>query len=321
MYARYAYKATATQAQVLRDLVKILTGTTDLAQLSASCDTANTSIDTAFCGTGNNFDVDPAAATATTQAFRMSVHDDPSTYIYATLALTTVTKLYLRLGITAGWNSSTHAAIAPSHMGTNLVDVTGLGTTAGAIFLWSDGKAVVVGASAVASTGLAAGVAAIFQFTREDAWRTTANGCHPVCALGGGAWAVSGNGAYASSAPACLKQAVSGAFTSVGSNNSNCCVLPDVPNGTDTSFGSGMSTTYSPAYTYSADLTAIPTLWGIRAGGLPMYQGGGPLGGSVSEISPIYFLGHPTSPNPDDLVQYQGESYRVLSGKLVCRVG
>ena len=36
MYAKYSYKATATTVQVLRDIILLLTGTTNTALLSAS---------------------------------------------------------------------------------------------------------------------------------------------------------------------------------------------------------------------------------------------------------------------------------------------
>lgn len=52
MYSRYNYTSGATQAQIVADIVAILTGTTSTASLSSGCDTTNSFINTTYNAAG-----------------------------------------------------------------------------------------------------------------------------------------------------------------------------------------------------------------------------------------------------------------------------
>jgi hypothetical protein len=67
MYAVYNYKAGSTQAQVVSDIVLILTGTTNVASLSASCVQANTAITSSVAAGWSVYD---AAAGTNMQVLR-----------------------------------------------------------------------------------------------------------------------------------------------------------------------------------------------------------------------------------------------------------
>ncbi len=79
MYAKYAYTNSATMDQILDDVVLILTGTTNPASLSASCDTANTEILTTYSTSPWTVWDD---VSATQQILRVEMDDDTGVYKY-----------------------------------------------------------------------------------------------------------------------------------------------------------------------------------------------------------------------------------------------
>lgn len=107
MYAVYNYKAGSTQAQVLADLIAILTGTTNVASLSASCVQGNTSILATEAAGWSVFD---AAAGANQQVLR-ALNQDGTTYKYLSITATSTTAF--TFAMYESWNASTH-------VGTNL---------------------------------------------------------------------------------------------------------------------------------------------------------------------------------------------------------
>ena len=79
MYANYAYLNTATMDQIMDDLVLLLTGTTVIANLSASCDDANTEILTTYSTAPYTLFDD---VSATEQIIRVEMSDDSGRFKY-----------------------------------------------------------------------------------------------------------------------------------------------------------------------------------------------------------------------------------------------
>ena len=104
MYSVYKYAAGATKANVLADVIAILTGETDVNNLSASCDKANTSITTSWHAAGwSSYD---AAAGTNAKCIRAAYHDDAASYSY--VGVDTNTDGYIFLVLYESWNNGSH---------------------------------------------------------------------------------------------------------------------------------------------------------------------------------------------------------------------
>ncbi len=109
MYASYYYSAGSTAANILADVVAILTGETNKANLSANCDQTNTSISAAVTVAG--WSVYDASAGTNAQCLRAAVADNASQYKY--MVIDTNSAGYIMTKIYEDWNST-------AHTGTNL---------------------------------------------------------------------------------------------------------------------------------------------------------------------------------------------------------
>lgn len=168
MYARYDYNAAATLAQVVSDISLLLTGTTNKASLSASCNQTNTVIISTVAAGWSVFD---AAAATNAQVLR-ALNGDGTTYKYMFFQLTATT---LDVRCYESWNATTHT-------GTNLA--AGYGTSSA--FSTASGGTVFLFASVqyvhfLGWTGGTFGQTfSVMERTRASAWDTPANGVIPV---------------------------------------------------------------------------------------------------------------------------------------------
>lgn len=103
MFAVYTYGASATQANVKADILAILTGTTSVGSLSASCVTASSSITTTYTTAGwSSYDT-----SAFTNGFAIrALQQDGVTYKYVGIDVTSSTVLTLH--VYESFNSGTH---------------------------------------------------------------------------------------------------------------------------------------------------------------------------------------------------------------------
>jgi hypothetical protein len=172
MYARYNYNTSATAAQILADIVLILTGTTSLASLSAGCDQVNSFILTGYNLAGWTLH---DQVSATKVILKAPSIDLPGVYIYQELN-TATTANQITTNLYEGWNAATH-------VGTNLTNSSAL-TTIGARFTVGTAASIVIAASAnysmlqsntAAGIGGGTGFTCIAQHTRLSPWDTVAN--------------------------------------------------------------------------------------------------------------------------------------------------
>ena len=105
MYAKYTYSAGSTVANILNDVVLILTGTTNKATLSANCDQANTEILTTYNVAGWTLHDGNAG---TNKKVISAPNSDVGTK-YAILD-TGSNAGYLKITVSEDWNSTTHIA-------------------------------------------------------------------------------------------------------------------------------------------------------------------------------------------------------------------
>lgn len=121
MYTIYNYAASSTAANVIADLVKVLTGTTAKSSLSANCVQANSSITATVAAGWAVFD---SAAGANSQVLR-ALNSDGSTYKYMQITVTTTT---IQCQLYESWNATTHVGTNQSNGSlTQALDLTGGG--------------------------------------------------------------------------------------------------------------------------------------------------------------------------------------------------
>lgn len=112
MFALYNYKPGSTTANILSDIGKILTGTTDLAQLSADCVAANSTLTAQYDSAGwsvhdNNCGVNRLCIKAPCL--------DGVTFKYVILDMTNT----FSFSCYETWNATTHAGTNPIYFGNN----------------------------------------------------------------------------------------------------------------------------------------------------------------------------------------------------------
>lgn len=109
MYASYAYLSGITQAQILADLVAILTGTTDTSLLSAGCDKPATSILTTYAAAG--WTVHDAAAGVNKQCLKATcAHGAIDKYV----TIDTNTAGFVIIRPYQTWDNVAHTGTGPS---------------------------------------------------------------------------------------------------------------------------------------------------------------------------------------------------------------
>jgi len=178
MYASYFYNIT-TAADLLADVVAILTGTTDVNSLGTKCDKTNTIIYNDYCNAG--WEVYDAAAGTNAQCLRAVVNDDASTYKY--VVIDTNSAGYIMTKLYETWNSSTHTGTNIAYGSTTssysqrtlVASGARLDISASArhIFMFSLQSGVYGAASNNTPTG-------VFERTRLSPWDTVANAYVPV---------------------------------------------------------------------------------------------------------------------------------------------
>jgi hypothetical protein len=109
MWAKYTYNASVSQANLLADLVAILTGTTDKTTLSADCDQANTEILATYDVAG--WTVHDASAGTNAQVLKAPCEGDAAQFKYVEINTNTAGQVFM--GLWESWNETTH-------VGTNL---------------------------------------------------------------------------------------------------------------------------------------------------------------------------------------------------------
>jgi hypothetical protein len=128
MYAIYTYKSTATAAQVVADVVAIVTGTTDVSTLSDSCDKPASSI-TSVIPAG--WELHDASAGTNAICVKAPLADDITKYKYVVLDTNTSGYIYTKVYET--WNASTHT-------GTNLCYTSDVNTYSQKVSLTAGGR-------------------------------------------------------------------------------------------------------------------------------------------------------------------------------------
>ena len=111
MYSVYKYNNGATQANVLADVVAILTGTTDVSTLSASCDKVNSTVLTTWATAGWLMH-DATPGTANSAVLKAPISDNPGQFKYLWLSTNTANAFISVLY--ESWNATSHTGTNPT---------------------------------------------------------------------------------------------------------------------------------------------------------------------------------------------------------------
>lgn len=158
MFAKYQYTSSATQAQVQADLLLILTGTTNLASLSASCNQANSSISTTYDVAGwTSYDT-----AAYTNGFCVrALQQDGVTYKY--MLFNASSNTVWTTAIAEDWDNG-------AHTGTNVVTTSNLAWAAssgGIFWIYASGSTIIIRHTNVALSVLSA-LACSYEMDNSD---------------------------------------------------------------------------------------------------------------------------------------------------------
>ena len=183
MWAKYAYNSGISQANILADIVAILTGTTDKATLSAGCNQANTEIINTYDNAG--WTVHDAAAGTNAKVIKAECQGDAAQFKFVEINTDTAGQIFA--GLWESFNGTTHvgtnAAYGSKTTGHGQRYATG---TVGLMYISaSSGRILLYGVSSAGngisnSAGTATG---IFEGGREFTWCDVGQGFTPAAQL------------------------------------------------------------------------------------------------------------------------------------------
>ena len=179
MYATYTYAASSTAANILADVVKILTGETNKANLSANCVQAQTSISIAVSTAG--WAVYDAAAGTNAQCLRAAYDDDATNYKY--VVVDTNSAGYVLLKAYESWNSGTHAGTNLCYNSDSTSYCQRISTANGGVLnIHANAASILMLSwqSGVWGSSTGTSPTAIFERSRIALWDTVANNLYPL---------------------------------------------------------------------------------------------------------------------------------------------
>jgi hypothetical protein len=171
MYAKYAYTAAATVANVMSDLVALLTGESNKANLSAGCDQANTEI---IATIPAGWTLHDAAAGTNKQVLKAPFSYNGSLFKFLMLDHSLNTNTRLTLYGYETWNEVAHTGTNQTQNGTTAPHAKGSGV-AGFIYVFASSKFVAITNAYSTSWGdISYGGMSIFsEYTRAAPWSVT----------------------------------------------------------------------------------------------------------------------------------------------------
>lgn len=177
MYAKYSYAAGASPSNLLADVVAILTGETNKANLSADCVQANTAITSTVA---SGWTVHDAAAGTNAQVLKAPLADDGTTFKYIKIDCNTAG--YLKIGVYETWDATGHTGTNMAYNSENTtshaqrVDLT----SGGIMHIFASARFAVMCAQYGAAWGnSASGPSGCVERTRLLTYDTVANGWPP----------------------------------------------------------------------------------------------------------------------------------------------
>ncbi len=246
MYAKYVYLAGATQANITADLAALLTGETNKANLSASCDQANTLIQASVPAGWTLYDADGGSGS---KVVRAPFADDGTKHKYVRLYSSATTSI--RVEAYETWDATANTGTNKCYFSDDVTMAQRLDlTNGGTMHVFSSARFLLLCADTSGGWGSSSynGPSGCFERTRLLPFDTVAYGMPPfVWANLGYANYSSANGGYAPRLLNRLEVMQSGStaniyFSSVGYAN----VLNAAPSGSNQKIPNGSGGFYLP---------------------------------------------------------------------------
>ncbi|MBF0186006.1 MAG: hypothetical protein HQM06_16675 [Magnetococcales bacterium] len=300
MYAKYVYSAGSSQAQVLADVVAILTGTTDVATLSASCNKALSSI-TATVAAG--WAVHDVSAAINAQALR-AANADSSSYKYVVIDTNTAGAIFAK--VYESWDAGTH-------VGSNLAynsDVASYAqrldlSNGGTLYILASARFLLLASSIAAGWGSPSngGPSGCFERSRACLWDTPSFGFPPALFINFGYAVANDTGAFTP------RKYTSGMATQTGSSASHSLTAN---HGTLSAYCTAISGQKVPAADGSMWIPFIPI--GVAdAAAMPC------LYGDISTICDVWAMPSSVASNLD-VISKNGANYLCLQASSTTKM-
>ncbi|MBF0140066.1 MAG: hypothetical protein HQL74_07285 [Magnetococcales bacterium] len=179
MHAILEWASGATRANIVNDIVLVLTGTTDKASLSANLTQANSSITSSVAA---GWTLHDASAGTNIQCVKAPIADDGAAYKYVCIDHSTTSELKL-VGYDS-WNASTHVGTG-KYTGSDLAAHSQQSTPASYVIkmrIYASARCIIIlayrsGTRYGATNG--GGPTGIFERSRTQPWDTVGNGYIP----------------------------------------------------------------------------------------------------------------------------------------------
>ena len=195
MYAKYVYNAGATAANILSDVIAIMTGTTDIATLSASCNKPSTTI---IATIPAGWTMHDAAASDDSKVIKAPLADDPTKFKYA--RLDTWSAGYLIAQIYETWNATdqTYTFSCYNSNTTNYCQRWSA-TLPGEINIFASERYFIMASlyNGLWGSSSSSGPSGCIERTRMNPWDTVIAGWPPFAFTNFGTMTSSGGGSYA----------------------------------------------------------------------------------------------------------------------------
>ncbi|ALG67867.1 hypothetical protein [Beggiatoa leptomitoformis] len=254
MRTKYTYSASATLAHVHADIIAILTGETDVNNLSASCNKASSSILTTISTAG--WSVHDSSTGTTNKTIIKAPHaDNASNYKYVEIYSQTSS---LTVTLWEAWNETTNAGTNQSTAVTQPLNLT----SGGSVYIWANPRYLVMASEIGASWGNSqnSGVVPIFELSRGQPWNTTS---YPSFCLVNFYYTI-----YSNTAATYIPKAVDNNGNTVTGTNANCyigsiaaLIYLNVPSGATARVpdgSGGFTTPFYPLYLHNPSKYAAP---------------------------------------------------------------
>jgi hypothetical protein len=189
MYTKYTYNPSATETNLLSDIIAILTGETTPSNLSADCDQANTTINTTTTTAG--WTIHDASATPNSQVLK-APYTDTTDFKYVEIEINTSKYLNLYAYETfdnvnhIGTNKTTHSSTSSDYS-------QSLGTSGGTVHILASPRFIaLVRENNDWGTNNDKGISIVAEFSRTQPWNTITSG-YPSLAYIAAGYAISGD--------------------------------------------------------------------------------------------------------------------------------
>ncbi|MEO5329334.1 MAG: hypothetical protein H7829_13965 [Magnetococcus sp. THC-1_WYH] len=175
MYCKYVYKAAASKANILADVVQLLTGETALSNLSSDCNVGASQLVTTVAA---GWTLHDASAGTNARCIKAPLADDATTFKYMVIDTNTTGSIFGKVYET--WNATAHTGTNLAYMSDSSSYCQRISTSSYQLYLFASPRSILM-FSYTGSYGSSTGnsPSGVFERTREMAWDIPGAGYPP----------------------------------------------------------------------------------------------------------------------------------------------